>query len=444
MAEIPVLAIEGAEAGAVGGPAGVVAGAVGAVGYSIYQHYSDMVDDEVERAWNYVDDNFVTPAVEKMEDEIVQLKEREQSGLGFRAVKRRSDTPHPLKMSRRRVTQEATPLITDNDMKDEENTPAPILMLEAPINCGFGASRYSLFKMVYGMKRRKRFRRRSRRKRRRYVTKRGAKAMIARNAMFSGAWQKFRYCKGINIAGGFNTFGINSFMFNEIGAIDQLRTDLLKTIPIPPGTGGVNQPPSPKQFLAVRKQYVHMMIHSCTNEVQEVSVWQVIAKQDSASTYAPSVLWDAEWEQRDSASGRGDGVFETDHLTYPTEFKEWNDYWTIRKKWKFQLPPGKTVSIKTRFVAWQFQSLDSPNLQHVKGITEGFMFQMKGVPTQDATTPAEVGRSLTGIDVTMDKTMDAVIPSKNLTWLFADQDYGTIANAEVVNSSNANAMLNTI
>lgn len=303
----------------------------------------------------------------------------------------------------------------------------------------------SLNKMPYSRKRYGR-KRRMRRRRGKSLTKRGVKRMIKHANDVQGEYLDQYNQFGRQLLGTFGTVARAQFIpFFQLADLNAILAATQLVYPLPAATAGVGAPQAGNHTLLIKNVNWDILIHSNSNEMQEVSFWYLINQSDSNSvSYNPLTLWSAEYLQK----GVNTEVipFANNFGTYPTKYSEWNQYWKILKKCKFMLAPGKTVRWRVKGRRISFTPLDEPPHSQLENITTYFMVELKGVPTNESVgTATNVSRSITGVDITFDlKYMSGLKNSGAFKSERHFDNYQAVTAAEVINASTKQTMENQI
>lgn len=300
-----------------------------------------------------------------------------------------------------------------------------------------------------GYKRSKRYK-----KRRKLVTKRGVKSIIKRDQAFSN-WTRVRWNNGFYVGSTYNLMGLAVYSTFASGSFISTG-DFVKAInatnPATPAVGGNDQPQSDTSTFHMRRVKHALLIHSASNELQMVDIWHIINK-DTTST-DPLNFWEATWHDYLPLTSAGAPVYfnetntplEADFQTYPTMYKEWNKNFKIMKKVSFVLKPGQTVkwNLKGRGVSYFRYTENAGN--YPAPLSQHIMFRTRGVPTHqnDGTAmgndTGEVGRSSTGIDVTIESSAEVARSAQPYPLYLAKSSYGTVTDARTITSAAAQAI----
>lgn len=280
---------------------------------------------------------------------------------------------------------------------------------------------------------------RRRRRRRRFVTKRGAKQLIANSLSTAQGTFKYAHSSSNGIAGSFG-----EVLRHEVDWCywNQLTTEWLvmaRRFYSLPTQGGADEPEATQQVLKVRNLMWHMLLRSSVTDVQHVDIWYIVAR--TTLNRGPLTIWDSEHGQQRPASGSLDTAFVNDFVTYPSQYKEFNMNFHIIKKRSFWLQPGQTVELYQKGRAFSFTPNDyddtySTQMSFLQGVSQFWMIQAKGIPVHqddgESQTLTSVNRSITGLDYTLDFSCEMGLAAPMYKFSGLENEYGTVTDAKTI------------
>lgn len=306
------------------------------------------------------------------------------------------------------------------------------------------------------IKRIMRYRKKRRLRRRKPITKRGVKQLIALNAAKAGSGPINLYFQyAFRLSGTFGEAARRAEAFNYTNALEELKTITAARYP-PAATNTYVDSTDVARYQKLHvKTRVIWQIHSTCNEVQEITIWRVRAKQDMELGFSPLEVWTNEYAEQnallyyDTTTDITIANFVNAFQTFPTQYREWNKRWKIVKKTKASLLPGQTVKYSFKIPYMQYQQSDQdPSIYttaYIKNKTECILMQLKGVPTAQAADENIISTSSTGIDANIYIHNQCWLSSTNVIPMSGHASkFGTVTSAESIQSAYPQTLLNNI
>lgn len=388
---------------------------VGAVAPYIYRGANHVIsrftNDISSRVVKRVDD-LTDRAAKKVVDKFGLIE------LSKKIRKRKLDNPFTRAPSRRRRVIPATPLIIENGDGRLFNrgvnrrgradfvTEAPLddqimdILEDVPINKAYFPLHKSFYKMPKRFKRRGAYKRGRRRKK--AVTKRGVKALIQKNAMFAGSWNKYRVSDDYYLSSTYGNHVVGTLSFNTH---THLASDyvnyIYKVANVNPVTAGTDQAQHGGKYQA-KGGKVKVMMHNPLTEIVIATFWWIRPKEHG--TVLPSTLWSTEYaEYAPNTVSVYNKTFTNDFQTYPTEFPEWRKKFDILQKYNVVFRPGdyREMYLKLPSFTFDYQELEGTTT-YKANISRHLMIQLKGIPTmqnQIGPDPSNVNYTLTHLEM---------------------------------------------
>ena len=366
---------------------------------------------------------------------------------GGRAIKR--SRRHKRTRSGRQIEQLLDTLAPNDVMQDDDFELKDDN--EEIFNILAGRSVVSLeyFPGMPRMRRRKSRRRRG--KKRKYVTKRGVKAMIANDAMFVGKDQTFTHMNSNFMFGAFNVFATLHMSFLDrtyFTSGSEIRTILGNSSASIP-TGGIDQPQIDNFRFHIKDSFIKVLIHNNMPEVELFNIWWLVSLQDQSAT--PLTIWSNEYNELHPLSGDLDNNnFAADMLTYPTQYKQWQKNFRIKKKFSSTFKPGQTKEVTLPFHRIRTALADHPVETYLAGVTHHLMITIKGMPCfrndgtmnpPPARDPTMVGRAETGADIIVDSKFTIAVSSQRYDMAGTTLEYDSISVARTLNPATNEPLL---
>lgn len=154
-----------------------------------------------------------------------------------------------------------------------------------------------------------------------------------------------------------------------------------------PAAGPTGPIPDDKVKLWITKLRHEWDLYNPMSEDVIAKFWLIGLKKDTSET--PRSLWIKEWGQmREVAISNPPtdaeyDAFEKDFFTFPTEFKEWKNYFFIQKKWETLFKPGdnKKLKFKQKPITHVPNEDDLAGHQYLPYKTYFLMWELRGIPT---------------------------------------------------------------